>query len=718
VSLTLAAAVVLVAAGVVSARRVVAANPTKLDDAIAARAPRAATDALVKEQQAATFFGSLGLATPERAEASFAAPANESCRDFAAALDFAAANGVVTGVQYSAGDDGLLQTVYSFRNRRDASRFEEQILESGLADCSRATAPAVTDATAGIDLTELRGKDLDPYDADALFLATTGRLTITPASGSAPQATDFATFWLHDAQLVTRIAVRVPDVELYDTDAATGISTATADGIGALVDAGTVNLAVAAGLVVGSGVPASPLPWEARSPCDTRTNALVYDTLLTQRGDGGLRPGLAERWNVSEDGLTYTFTVADGLEWSDGQPIAADDIVFALQLSRANRAIAPEFETISEITAVDQRTVRVTFTRPEAASGLWALSGPAGVPAKPSASPSGLPSSASNTVYWWFGPGSAGAVELGGDAERVADAYRLQQVATGAGLAALQDHSVDIAAIAGSEVDDAKAAGFRVDTEPTGSGAALFFNYRANPVFNDLDIRRAMSLAIDREEIVEAALDGHGRAAGAPLGPGWDDTRPFGAPWFEYDPKVAKKLLEDAGYAFDEELGVYVFDGTAGPDTPAIVSRLQSGFDALGVNAAVRLAPASELGAALSSGTADIVVTSVLQAPSGFDTVRRAIAPTSNQARALGADAAFADSELAGLLEQAAATADLDERKKLYAEVQKVFAEELPYLYLYTGDNVVGWDPAYVRGRVRAPADPCGAWGLQGVSVR
>jgi ABC-type transport system substrate-binding protein len=132
----------------------------------------------------------------------------------------------------------------------------------------------------------------------------------------------------------------------------------------------------------------------------------------------------------------------------------------------------------------------------------------------------------------------------------------------------------------------------------------------------------------------------------------------------------------------------------------------------------VRLAPAAELSTALGNGTADIVVTSVLQAPSGFDTVWRAIAPTSNQARALGTDAVFADSELAGLLEQAAATADLRERKKLYAEVQKVFAEELPYLFLYTGDNAIAWDPTFVKGRVEAPADPCAAWGLKGVSAR
>ncbi len=124
------------------------------------------------------------------------------------------------------------------------------------------------------------------------------------------------------------------------------------------------------------------------------------------------------------------------------------------------------------------------------------------------------------------------------------------------------------------------------------------------------------------------------------------------------------------------------------------------------------------LSVAISDGTADIVVTSQFQAPSAFDTVARAVSPTSNQARALGADAVFAGSDLAETLEEAASVDGPAARQKLYAEIQKTLAEEVPFTFLYTGDNAVAWDPAFVKGRVKAPPDPCAAWGLEGVTTR
>jgi hypothetical protein len=170
----------------------------------------------------------------------------------------------------------------------------------------------------------------------------------------------------------------------------------------------------------------------------------------------------------------------------------------------------------------------------------------------------------------------------------------------------------------------------------------------------------ADALAYAGGHAVEATLGGHGDATGVPVGPGWGFAPEGEIP---YDSKLARQLLREAGFPLDDELGVFVFDGTAGT--------------------------------AITGGTADMVVTPVFRAPSGFDAVA-----------------------LAGLLEDAGGIVDPKERATRYAEIQQNFADELPFTYLSTGDNAIAWDPAFVEGRVVAPADPCAVWGLKGVSAR
>lgn len=92
----------------------------------------------------------------------------------------------------------------------------------------------------------------------------------------------------------------------------------------------------------------------------------LYDSLLSvDPQDGHLLPGLAERWQVSEDSKSFVFTLREGVEWHDGTPLTAEDAVFTLQsLSDPDVRVIPaaDFGPIKEITALDERTVRVTFS--------------------------------------------------------------------------------------------------------------------------------------------------------------------------------------------------------------------------------------------------------------------------------------------------------------------------------------------------------------------
>ena len=97
--------------------------------------------------------------------------------------------------------------------------------------------------------------------------------------------------------------------------------------------------------------------------------ALMYDTLTGYGKDFSAEPRLAESWEESEDGLTWTYTLVDGVEFSDGEPLTADDVVYTF-----NRIIEGEsieqtnygsyVKNMESVKAIDDTTVEFTLTEP------------------------------------------------------------------------------------------------------------------------------------------------------------------------------------------------------------------------------------------------------------------------------------------------------------------------------------------------------------------
>ena len=67
-------------------------------------------------------------------------------------------------------------------------------------------------------------------------------------------------------------------------------------------------------------------------PVDRQLSGLVFDGLVRTEADGTVAPALAESWVTSEDGLTLTFTLREGLTWHDGEPVTAQDVAFTYGL--------------------------------------------------------------------------------------------------------------------------------------------------------------------------------------------------------------------------------------------------------------------------------------------------------------------------------------------------------------------------------------------------
>jgi len=96
---------------------------------------------------------------------------------------------------------------------------------------------------------------------------------------------------------------------------------------------------------------------------------LLYDTLLWTDGSGQLLPWLAQSYKVSDDHLTYSFELRDGVKWSDGRPFTADDVVFTFGYYAEQESLSPPViiqppQGISKVTAPAPNRVEVTLDRP------------------------------------------------------------------------------------------------------------------------------------------------------------------------------------------------------------------------------------------------------------------------------------------------------------------------------------------------------------------
>lgn len=93
--------------------------------------------------------------------------------------------------------------------------------------------------------------------------------------------------------------------------------------------------------------------------------ANVVEPLVYFQPDGTVAPGVAESWTISDDGLTYTFTIREAM-FSDGTPVTVDDVIFSLNAMQASPVVsnAAAFAAVTAIDKVDDRTVQVTLSRP------------------------------------------------------------------------------------------------------------------------------------------------------------------------------------------------------------------------------------------------------------------------------------------------------------------------------------------------------------------
>jgi peptide/nickel transport system substrate-binding protein len=309
-------------------------------------------------------------------------------------------------------------------------------------------------------------------------------------------------------------------------------------------------------------ISADPPGWDPTASTSQEIPRVVYgnvfEGLVRFARDGAIVPALATEWTVSDDGLTWTFALREGVRFHDGSELTTHDV-----LAKFERARDPEsghvnqqyYAAVDEVTAPDASTITFRLSRPSR-SLLYNLARPDSIiyPAGSAASQGRQPIGTGPFRFVRYVEGSEVRLERFEDYWHPELPY-LESVTfriigdPNTRLAALQAGDIDLigAAVPPEQVQVIEAApGLTTRTGTATTEITVALN-NARPPFDDLRVRQAITHAIDKEAIVQGAFFGQGTVIGTHMTPAepyyvdLTDTYP-------YDPERARALLAEAGY--------------------------------------------------------------------------------------------------------------------------------------------------------------------------
>lgn len=280
----------------------------------------------------------------------------------------------------------------------------------------------------------------------------------------------------------------------------------------------------------------------------------VYQGLVTRDGDqdNAIVPALATAWEVSPDGLTYTFTLRDGVTFHDGSALTADDVVTSLQTAKDDATIqnSADLAGVASIASPDATTVVVTLAQPNI-DFLFALTGRAGLVFK-NGDTTNFQTSANGTgpfrvESWNTGQSLTLARydeywgEKAGVAEVVLDYIPDQSAATNAAVSGDIDVALEIDPELQSQIEG--TGEFTIESGLTTDKGTLAFNNAKAPL-SDQRVREALRLAIDHNALAETLITAQPlNGPIPPLDPGYEDLTGS----ISYNPDRARELLAEAG---------------------------------------------------------------------------------------------------------------------------------------------------------------------------
>ncbi|WP_416898583.1 MAG: ABC transporter substrate-binding protein [Minwuia sp.] len=456
-----------------------------------------------------------------------------------------------------------------------------------------------------------------------------------------------------------------------------------------------------------------------------RPGTQIFATLLRYDEGWEPQPYLAESWSWSEDGLVMTVKLRAGAKFHDGEPITSEDVKFSIQTVKENHPFKTMFGAVETVETPDELTAVIKLTQPHPALELAMSS--ALLPIIP------------EHVYSKLGEGETAKNHPMNATPVGSGPFKFKEYKQGEYIILeknedyflpgkpyldrivykiVRDSSQRVITMEQGEADfytEVESINIRrleeaenlvvTDTggEAIGPITWLAFNTKKAP-FDNVKVRQAIAYAVDRNFIIKALQRGVSKPATGPIAP----SSPFyseNVETYDVDLDKANALLDEAGLAAGD--GGIRFAATIDylPALPEqqknIAEYLKPQLKKIGIDLTVRNAPDFPTWAKrVSSWDFDMTMDLVFNWGDPVIGVHRTyICDNIVQGVIWSNTQQFCDERVDSLLSRAAREIDLDARKKLYADFQRVVAEELPIYWL----NVVPYTNVYSKKLVNPP---------------
>jgi len=428
-----------------------------------------------------------------------------------------------------------------------------------------------------------------------------------------------------------------------------------------------------------------------------RIDSLIFDDLLSRGDDLNVAPGLAERWETP-DPVTYVFHLHRGVKFHDGRALTARDVKWtfdSLLQGKIRSTKAAVYKFVDRIEAPDDATV-IFHMKEQDATLLWNLSdGAIGiVPADSGdemtrhpigSGPFKFVSSETDREVilernddYWGEKAKLARVRFAVVPDETTEALELRK---GSGDIAINSLTPD------TVLTLAREPNLSVDSGHGTRFAYLGFNLR-DPILKDVRVRQAIAYALDRRPMVEYLWRGEAELARSVL-PTQSWAYNGDVPAYQHDPEKAEQLLDAAGYPAVNGVRFHITMKTStDANTRLMVAVMQQQLREVGIALDIRSFESATFFSDVIHGAFQMYGLRWIGGNEDPDIFEYAF--HSSKFPPNGANRGFySNPKVDALIDKARREIDPNARKPLYAEVQRILAEDLPYIDLWYLDNVL-----------------------------
>jgi peptide/nickel transport system substrate-binding protein len=460
---------------------------------------------------------------------------------------------------------------------------------------------------------------------------------------------------------------------------------------------------------------------------------LNYNYLMSWDDELNVIPGLAESWEVDEEGTLWTFTLHEGVTWQDGEPCTAEDVKFTFEYIRDNEMgyFYDKVKEFEEITVIDDLTftiktigqiawmpqIMVPITpehiwseiEPEDAGGDYPNDNPIGTgPFQVVEHRKGeFTRMVANPNYFRGAPDLDEVIiiiyantDLMVEALKQGELDVIADVPT-AQFKALEEANVENITVLNADSPSLSELAFNVWQDPESLG---------NPLLLDRNVRIAIEYALDRQEMIDVASMGYGEVGSTLIPPLFDFWHYDPADDFRaYNPQMAAEILEEAGYTLGADgirvspagdpLDFTLLIRSESPDNQKMAGMIKDMLAEVGIAITVSVIDEGTLTDRIYESDFDMFIWGWF---CDVDPTPMLSYMTSDEIMNWN-DAFYSNPDYDELYLQQQRALDRDERQQLIHEMQRIFYEDAAYIILSYTPELQAYRTDLYEGWVRNP---------------